>query len=49
VYSYWGLMPDCVRGVTNNPCVSSRNKTGSGNVVITLSIPYPWDPNFWGG
>ena len=34
---YVGLLPDC--GVSAPPCVSSRNKTGSGDGVIVANLP----------
>jgi hypothetical protein len=44
---YWGILPDC-SGTPTTPCVASRNKTGSGNVVIVFEVPYPWDLKGYG-
>jgi len=45
---WWGLLPDC-SGTLTQPCVESRNKTGSGNVVIVFDVPNPWDLKGYGG
>jgi hypothetical protein len=45
---WWGLLPDC-SGTLTQPCVASRNKTGSGNVVLIFDVPNPWDLKGYGG
>jgi hypothetical protein len=39
---FWGILPDC-SGTPTQPCVASRNKIGSGKVVIVFDVPNPWD------
>jgi hypothetical protein len=46
--AFWGLLPDCAKPIVS-PCVESRNKTGSGQVVVVGAVPLGWDPNVWGG
>jgi hypothetical protein len=41
---YWGLVPDQSSSLPpNNPYIVSRNKTGSGNLVVVVDLSYPWD------
>jgi hypothetical protein len=49
---FWGNVPDAGSKVKNcsqalSPAVLSKNKTGSGTLVITFCVPFPWDG--WGG
>lgn len=44
----WGLLPDCGPGFTE-PCVSARQKTQAGDVVLTVEVPAPWDPTVYAG
>ena len=39
---FWGILRDC-SGTPTEPCVASRNKTGSGKAVIVFKVPNPWD------
>jgi hypothetical protein len=53
--NYWGNMLDAGKPGTNTPAnikncadarapvVLSKNKTGSGNLVFKLCVPWPWD------
>ena len=41
-----GLLPDCPTHGAQPPCVLSKNKTGTGNVVIVILVPLS-DPKFW--
>jgi hypothetical protein len=46
---YWGLLPDCNGVGPQNPCIISRSSNDAGDIVIRISVPYPWDPRIWGG
>jgi hypothetical protein len=44
---YWGVVPDQSSSLpATNPYIISKNKTGSGNLVIVFYKPFPWDG--WG-
>jgi hypothetical protein len=50
VYVFWGLLPGCPKkGPLTGPCRVSSSKTGSGDLLYTYSVPYPWDPSGWLG
>jgi hypothetical protein len=44
----WGLLPDCSPRFTE-PCVSARQKTQAGDVILIFEVPSPWDPTAYGG
>lgn len=44
----WGVLPDCAAGAAD-PCVLKTSKNKSGDAVITVKSPWPWDPEFYGG
>jgi hypothetical protein len=46
--NFWGNVPDAAANVKKCsdvafPAILSKNKTGSGDLVITLCVPSPWD------
>jgi hypothetical protein len=45
---YWGILPNC-SGTPTTPCVASRNKDNSGDVLIVFDVPNPWDLRGYGG
>lgn len=45
---YYGLLPDCPKKIVA-PCIESRNKTKSGQVVLVSATPTGFDPLHWGG
>jgi hypothetical protein len=49
VRRYWGLLPGCAEGTLTAPCIHSRIKGRSGDVIVVIDVPYPWDPAIWGG
>jgi hypothetical protein len=50
VYVFWGLIGSCPKkGPLTGPCNASTSKTGSGDLLYTYDVPYPWDPNGWLG
>jgi hypothetical protein len=43
---FWGILPDCPSAKKiSMPCVASRTKDPSGNLIFKYVVPYPWDPN----
>jgi hypothetical protein len=50
VYVFWGLLPGCPKkGPLSGPCRVSTSKTGSGDLLYTYDVAYPWDPSGWLG
>ncbi len=47
---FWGNVPNapggtkkCTDANVKTPMVLSKNKTGSGDLVVVFCAPYPWD------
>ena len=45
---YWGLIPNCPKTISS-PCMQSRNKDRSGDLILVGAVPDPYDPEWWGG
>jgi hypothetical protein len=46
---FWGFAAACGSVPSGQPCITSQSKNGQGDVVITISIPSPWDEQIVGG